>query len=80
MIFNYGTVRFTLNNYIEERGISIKKLAYASEMERSQLKTYLNNEVKRVDMDVLARICCVLGCNLGDIMEYVPPEESEISH
>ena len=77
MIYNFGTVRFTLKEFIDEKGISIKKLAYASEMERSQLKTYLNNDIKRVDLDVLARICCALGCNIGDIMEYIPAEEND---
>lgn len=32
---------------------------------------------KSVSMDVLARICKELNCNIGDIVEYVPKEDND---
>ena len=31
---------------------------------------YYNNKVTRVDLDVIARFCFVLNCNITDILEY----------
>ena len=39
-------------------------------MERTQLQNYLKNNVARVDLGVLARLCHYLHCDLSDIMRY----------
>ena len=33
---------------------------------------------KNVSVEVLGRICVALSCNIGDIMEIIPPTENEI--
>lgn len=33
---------------------------------------------ENIYVDILVRICSVLGCDFGDIMEYVPDENSVI--
>jgi DNA-binding Xre family transcriptional regulator len=30
-----------------------------------------------VSMDILARICKALNCNVGDIVDYIPDEEND---
>lgn len=60
---------------MKEQNISINKLAFRSEMQRTQLKAYIKNEVQRVDLSVLARLCYALECSLEDIIEYVPSEK-----
>ncbi|MCR5213768.1 MAG: helix-turn-helix transcriptional regulator [Eubacterium sp.] len=70
MTYDYGKVRITLDDYMNKHQVSVSKLAYASEMERSQLRRYMNNEIQRVDIGVLSRICYSLGCEIGDIMKY----------
>lgn len=71
----YGTVRINLANLIKERGLSKSKLSQRAEMQRTQLNRYCNNTVTRLDIDVLARICTVLDCEIGDLLEFVPPEK-----
>lgn len=44
-------------------------------MQRSQIKNYRNNKISRLDIDVLARLCTVLNCESGDLLEFVPPEK-----
>ncbi|MGF0095783.1 helix-turn-helix domain-containing protein [Peptoniphilus sp. SGI.035] len=48
-----------------------KKLKKHANQQRTQLNSYCNNKVKRIDLETLAKICCVLDCRIEDIMEYV---------
>ncbi|MEG1790306.1 MAG: helix-turn-helix transcriptional regulator [Oscillospiraceae bacterium] len=65
-----GRVILTLDEYRISRGISKNKLVLGAGMQRTQLQNYCNNKVSRVDLDVLARICAYLDCQLSDIMRY----------
>ncbi len=71
---NYGTIRIKLDELIRKAGISKNKLSHRAEMQRSQINHYCNNEITRLDIDVLARICTVLDCRIEDLLEFVPPE------
>ena len=63
---DYGTVRIKLNELIEQQGISKNRLAHRAEMQRTQLNQYCNGEVTRLDIAVLARLCCALDCKVED--------------
>ncbi len=56
----YGSIKIKLDELIKKAGISKNKLSHRAEMQRSQINHYCNNEVTRLDTDVLARICTVL--------------------
>lgn len=71
----YGTIKIKLDELIAKEGISKNKLSHKAEMQRSQINNYCNNNISRLDIDVLARICTVLNCTIGDLLEFVPPEE-----
>ncbi len=71
----YGTIRIKLDELIEKAGISKNKLSHKAEMQRSQINNYCNNQITRLDIEVLARICTVLNCSIGDLLEYIPPED-----
>lgn len=70
----YGTIKINLDNLIKKAGISKNKLSHRAEMQRSQINHYCNNEITRLDIDVLARLCTVLECEIGDLLEFVPPK------
>lgn len=72
---DYGHIRLNLADIMQEQNISINKLACRAEMQRTQLKAYMRNEVQRLDIAVLSRLCYVLECSLNDLVEYVPPEK-----
>lgn len=63
-----------LDELMKERNISISKLSYRAEMQRTQLKKYKDNDVQRLDIAVLSRLCYALDCDLNDLLEYIPPE------
>ena len=71
----FGTVRIHLGKLIEEKGISKNKLSQRAEMQRTQLNHYCNNTITRLDIDVLGRLCTVLDCKIGDLLEFIPPEQ-----
>lgn len=70
----YGKIQINLTKLIAERGISKNKLSQRAEMQRTQLNRYCNGTVTRLDTDVLARLCTVLNCSIGDLLEFIPPE------
>ena len=74
----YGTIKIKLNELIEHRGISKNKLSHKAEMQRTQINNYCNNSISRLDIDVLSRICTVLECEIGDLLEFVPPDNKNI--
>ena len=72
----YGTIKIKLDELIKKSGISKNKLSHKAEMQRTQLNNYCKNKITRLDTDVLARLCTVLQCSIGDLIEFIPPEES----
>lgn len=70
----FGTIRIHLARLLKESGLSKNKLSHRAEMQRTQINRYCNNEVTRLDIDVLARICTVLDCQIGDLLEFIPPD------
>ena len=71
----YGTIRIKLDELIQKSGISKNKLSHKAEMQRTQINNYCNNEISRLDIDVLARICSVFNCKISDLLEFVPAQE-----
>ena len=71
----FGTVKIHLDELMKKRNISINKLSFRAEMQRTQLKKYCKNEVQRLDIAVLSRLCYALECDLHDLIEYIPPDE-----
>lgn len=69
----FGTVRLKLNDIMLENNISVNKLAFRAEMQRTQLKAYRDNKVQRIDLAVLSRLCYALDCDITDLIEYIPP-------
>lgn len=74
---NYGTIHIKLEDLIQKANISKNKLSHRAEMQRSQINHYCNNDITRLDIDVLARICTVLDCKIEDLWEFIPPDKNE---
>ncbi|MCT7678888.1 MAG: helix-turn-helix transcriptional regulator [Lactobacillus iners] len=68
---NFGKIIFKIDLVLEEKNISKNKLEKEANLQRTQLNSYCNNKVKRIDLETIAKICCVLECKVEDIMEYV---------
>lgn len=73
----YGTIKIHLKELLEKKKLSKNKLSHYAEMQRTQINNYCNNNITRLDIDVLARICKVMECEISDLLEYIPPEKKE---
>ncbi len=71
----YGKIKIKLDELISNKKMSKNKLGHLAEMQRTQINNYCRNDITRLDTDVLARICTVLDCDIGDLLEFVPPTE-----
>lgn len=69
-----GTIEIHLDELLEKVGMSKNKFCQRAEIQRSQLKGYINGTITRFDADVLARICHTLDCSIADLLEYKPKE------
>lgn len=65
-----GTIHIRLGELIEDRKLSKNKFAQRAELQRTQLNKYINNEVVLLNIDVLARMCTVLDCDISDLLEF----------
>lgn len=74
---HFGSIKIKLADLIKERGISKNKLGHRAELQRTQINHYCNNTITRLDVDVLARLCTALDCEIGDLLEFVPAESTE---
>lgn len=72
---DYGHVHLKLAELMAKQNISINKLAFRAEMQRTQLKAYMKEDVQRIDLAVLSRLCYALECGLDDLIEYIPPQK-----
>ena len=71
----YGRIEIHLADLLEKSGLSKNKLCHRAEMQRTQINGYCNNTISRLDIDVLARLCYALNCEINDLLEYIPPDQ-----
>ena len=76
-----GQIFIKLDDYRKAHGVSKYSIIKNCSVSATQLNSYCNNKITRVDLPVLARICDYLGCEISDLLEYVPDApEKEPEH
>ena len=69
---NYGKVQINLKQIMDEYSISIYQMSKLTGLKYNTIKSYyINAPLTKVDLDVVAKMCYVLNCNVKDILEYV---------
>lgn len=71
----YGSIKIHLDKLMKEQQLSLNKLSFRAEMQRTQLRKYYKNDIQRLDVAVLTRLCYALDCKIEDLIEYIPPEK-----
>ena len=69
MLKDYGKIRLDLKEMLDSRGISRYSLARSIDVRFEVIKKWYDGDVAKMDLDVLARICYVLGCEPGDLLK-----------
>lgn len=57
---------------MQDRKLKAAELARQAKINRSTVSALLTQRATRVDLDALERICIVLGCGIGDLLQIVP--------
>lgn len=67
---NYGKVEIVLKDLLDKKGISRNKLSTMISANYNLVNRYYNNKVIRIDLDIIARMCYALNCEVNDILKY----------
>ena len=73
----YGKIIIKLDELIKEKGLSKNRFTHEAMMQHTQLNRFCRNQITQLDIDVLARICTVLDCEIGDLLEFIPPGQKD---
>lgn len=71
----YGKINLKLKEYMVERKITRNALAKRVNTRFEVIDKWYNNRIENIDLDILARICFVLSCDINDILKYEKPDE-----
>ena len=66
----YGRLRFYLAERMEALGLNRNQVAKAIGSRFEVVDKWCTGEPERIDSDVLARLCYVLECGVGDLITY----------
>lgn len=72
---DWGRVNLKLDQFLKEHNISRSSLSRNAQIHYKQLLKYCNNDMTKVDLNILARICKTINCTISDILEYEPNEK-----
>lgn len=67
---HYGKFVIDLARVLESKGLSKTRLAKLTNTNYKNIKRLCDEEVQKVDLDIMARICYVLKCDISDIVKY----------
>lgn len=70
-IKEYGKIKIKLSEVMDEKGITRNKMRTLTGVKYEVVDRYYKAEnVERVDLDFLAKVCYVLNCTVSDLLEY----------
>lgn len=70
-----GKIIINLDVMMAKRKIQLKELATAIGITNANLSILKNNKAKAIRFNTLEKICEVLDCEPGDILEYIKEDE-----
>ena len=75
MYEEWGKVDLKLDEFLKSHNISRSSLSRNGQIHYKQLLKYCNNDIQKIDLKLVARICKTLNCNICDIISYTPPKQ-----
>lgn len=66
-----------LDVMMAKRKMSVTQLSEELDITMANVSILKNGKAKAVKLDTLNKICKILDCQPGDILEYIPDEEDE---
>lgn len=66
---DFGRVDMVLDEYLKKHNVSRTSLTRKTELQYSQILKYCKNEIQKVDLNILAKLCTVLDCKIEDLLK-----------
>lgn len=63
-------VKVTLDAVLRARGLTAKEVAAAIDVSETHLSLFRSGKVKGVRFETLGKLCAVLDCKPGDILDF----------
>lgn len=63
-------IRIKLSEVLGRKKMTRKKLSELTGVRPNTIGDLYNEKVRKIDIDILDRICTVLECDIEDILEY----------
>ena len=60
----FGHLEIKLDEQLQQKGLSKNKLSHKAEMNWKQIDNYCKNNIARLDVYVLCKLCTVLECRI----------------
>lgn len=70
----YGTIKICLSELIAEKGLNRNQVSLKAAMNWKQVDRYCDNDISRLDIFVLCKLCTALECNIQDLLKFIPAE------
>ena len=67
---DYGGIRLHLQELMDRQGINRNQMAKRIGSRFEVVDKWYSGQLEQLDLDVLARLCFVLDCQVGDLLEY----------
>ncbi len=65
-------VKVTLDRVLARRGLTAREVAAQIGLSETQLSLFRSGKVRGLRFTTLARMCAVLRCHPGDLLDYLP--------
>ena len=66
-----------LRKRVKQRGLSIRAIAAGAGVDHSDLSRLLNNQKKRVSLDLITRLAAYFGCTVSELLDEKPSLAAE---
>lgn len=72
---DYGNLRMNIEPILQKQGISKNQICKDLDIPRANFNRYCRNDFQRVDAGLICKLCWYLKINIGELIEYMPPDE-----
>lgn len=73
---DYGRIEVKLKDQLDRRQMTRNRLRTLTGVKYDVIDRYYKGvDIQMVDLDFLAKVCCVFDYQIADLLEYHPPEE-----
>lgn len=71
-----GRLHMRINELLECHNISKNRICKDLDIPRSNFNRYCRDDFQRIDSNLVCKLCDYFHCSVGDILEYIPDEDS----